>query len=84
MALLEGEETDLTPLLQEYTTVMAALPQPTGEDVVPTLALLTSLRQEVADLLVAAEQRRDALGHQLVQMEKRKLQIGAYTKAQGL
>lgn len=83
-ALSEDRTTEFAPLLQEYAKVMAVLPQAIDKDVGPGLAFLTSLHQEVTDLLAAAEQQRDVLRPQLVQMEKRKQQIVAYTKAQML
>jgi hypothetical protein len=82
--LQKGQETDLAALVYEYATLMAALPQAAGEAGASDYALLVTLHQEVASLLVTAEQQRDTLGRQLAGMGKRQQQVGAYIRAQKL
>jgi hypothetical protein len=58
--------------VQDYTAVMTALPKAGGRDAILSLELLTTCHQEVTSLLATAEQQRDALDRELVQLGKRK------------
>jgi hypothetical protein len=70
--------------MQEYATVMAALPALLDGTDLSDLTLLTSLHHEVQSLLAAAEQQQEAVRSQFTQLGKRKQQITAYARAQRL
>lgn len=84
MVLHEGDVEACGPLMAEHQGLMEMLQEAGACSDVACLALLTQIRDDVMYLITVASKQRNELGQMLIQMGKKRQQIGAYTKAQHL
>jgi hypothetical protein len=82
--LHEGDVEACRPLMVEHQRLMEMLQEAGACRDVDCLDLLTQIRDDVRHIITVACKQRDELGQMLMQMGKKRQQIGAYTKAQHL
>jgi hypothetical protein len=82
--LQAGDIAACTPLIAEHQRLMQLLQEAGACGDVACLDMLTQIRNDVVHILTVTSKQRDEIRQLLMQMGKKRQQIGAYTKAQRL
>jgi len=71
----------LQQLIQEHTAVMQALQEIDASNDVALLDLVQQIHTTIGEIVREAEQEREVIGGRLRELEAKKTQLAAYTKA---